>query len=105
METLLPFGVLKSFYSLENAAFFFFGGGKMEDSTIFFVQDLICKVLISAIILWANIFRCRVCYSKTSVVPMILAHVMNTHIDMIVINVCLYVQRLIVIDQSQPDGL
>lgn len=103
METLLPFGILKSFYSLENAAFLGgVGGVEMEDLTIFSIHDLICKVLISAIILWANIFRC---YSKTSVVPMILAHVTNTHIDMIVINVCLYVQRLIVIDQSQPDGL
>lgn len=35
------------------------------------------KVLIHGIILWANIFRCRVCYSRTSVVPMRLGHMLR----------------------------
>lgn len=44
-------------------------------------------------------------FQNKSVVLLILAHVKDTHVDMIVTNVCLYVQRFIVIDQSRADGL
>lgn len=72
-----PLEYWKSFFiALENAAFFclfvclslFLFSFEIRGLDFFFlVQDMICKVLICAIILWANIFRCRVCYSRTKV--------------------------------------